>query len=81
MASGVTIIPDHQFDNKKCENNRRVFDLRGEDAVEQKCKEVCMQIKECRYFSGVWNNWCIGCSAQLGANHDGAISFRTTEGK
>ena len=72
--SDIDIIPDPKTNNKKCDSDR-VFDIRGENANEKNCKKECAKNGNCVAFSGIWNNWCIGCKVKLSKNHEGAISY------
>ena len=70
------IIPDPQRNNKKCDDVSRAFILRGVEALEKKCKDACEENSKCVTFSGIWNNWCIGCDFELTQDHKGAIAYK-----
>ena len=77
------ILPDPQNNNKKCDDiwkdsQNRVFEIKGKDAQEEKCKRECQKDKDCLTFSGIWNKFCIGCKMELSVVHkDGpTVSFR-----
>ena len=62
------MVVDHQHDNKKCGpegSSKRVFDLRGRRATKARFKKECMKKSQCVAFSGRWNDWCVGCPAEL----------------
>ena len=72
--------PDPQNDNKVCGRNwfstERVFVLRDSDADEVDCQEKCVKDQNCVAMSGIWGQWCIGCSEPLNVLETGALSFR-----
>ena len=72
------ILPDPQNNNKKCDDiwkdsPNRVFEIRGNDAQEEKCKQECQKDKDCLTFSGIWNQFCIGCKIELSVVHKDGI--------
>ena len=73
-----TISPDVENDGKKCAyaGSNRIFDLRGTDATETKCRDECKKINSCVAFSGIWNSFCIGCKVALSDNHTGTKAFK-----
>jgi len=73
------IFRDSQNDNKKCEgvnSSHRLFRLNGKDANEKNCEAKCAKNEDCVAFSGIWNQWCIGCDVKLTTQHQGAIAFK-----
>jgi len=76
------IIRDAQNDNKKCgglNSSHRLFTFRGKRASEKNCKAKCAQNEDCVAFSGIWNQWCIGCDVELTTKHQDAIAFKKDE--
>ena len=57
-----------------------MFDLRGNKAQETTCKAECTKHENCIAFSGIWNDWCVGCSLALddssNEEHVGTIAFK-----
>ena len=80
------MFEDPQNDNKKCGTNgssKRVFELRGSEAQELKCRSECLLRERCVAMSGVFegnNSWCIGCKKALDIPSSGAKAFNK-EGK
>ena len=75
------MIPDHQNNARKCDSSlNHVFVLRGSDAQKDKCMGACEVDSNCVYFSGIWNDWCIGCNIELQADQINAIAFRKIVG-
>ena len=74
------MIPDHQNNARKCDSLNRVFVLLGSDAQKDKCMGACEVDSNCVYFSGIWNDWCIGCNIELQADQINAIAFRKIVG-
>ena len=73
------IFRDSKNDNKKCggaNSSHRVFKLNGHDANRENCKEKCGKNEDCVAFSGIWNQWCIGCDVKLTTRHRGALAFK-----
>ena len=57
-----------------------MFTLRGKDADEKNCQEKCAKNEDCVAFSGIWNQWCIGCDVKLTSKHQDAFAFKKDEG-
>ena len=57
----------------------RTFDLRGTNATEKECREKCNETQDCVAMSGIWGQWCIGCSVFLNTIHDLAKTFKKDE--
>ena len=73
------IFRDSQNVNKKCgevNSSHRLFRLNGRDANEKNCKAKCAKNEDCVAFSGIWNQWCIGCDVKLDTKHQGALAFK-----
>jgi hypothetical protein len=69
---------DPASNGKKCGdpgNANRLFDLRGGEATESACKEDCDGNTDCVAMSGMFSQWCIGCSVPLTTSHAGAMGF------
>ena len=80
----MTIIRDFQKDNRKCGDeysSNRLFKFTQNDANEKNCQAKCAEDENCVAFSGIWNNWCIGCDVNLGTYHQGALAFKRDKGK
>jgi len=79
-VQAMQIIADPTKDGMKCGSGsgsaNRVFDLRSSSATEQSCKAECSGNPLCTAFSGVFNNWCIGCKVPLNVPHAGAVSYK-----
>ena len=77
-------MADQPNNDKKCGqpgDANRVIDLRGNAATEENCKLQCLENSACKAFSGIWNDWCIGCSVDLDETHSGAVAFKKVAGK
>ena len=78
------IIRDSQNDNKKCgeaNSSHRLFRLNGKDANKKSCQVKCGKDENCVAFSGVWNEWCIGCNViKFTTKQQGAIAFKKVKG-
>jgi len=78
VAYVKVIVPDPAKDGKKCGHpgdNRRVFDLRNSAATQEACKQECADKGTCVAFSGIWQDWCIGCETPLDVDHGGAVAY------
>merc|ERR1719210_2279974 len=67
------IAPDPAKDGKKCGHPgsmSRVFDLRNSAATQEACKQECVADTTCVAFSGIWQEWCIGCKSPLDVYHE-----------
>ena len=70
---------DPKEDNMKCGNPGspyRIFDLRGTDAQEKECRDKCTETEDCVAMSGIWGQWCIGCTVFLNTDHNLAKAFK-----
>ena len=77
------IIRDSQNDNKKCgeaNSSHRLFRLNEKYANKKNCEAKCANNEDCVAFSGIWNEWCIGCDVKLTTKHQGAIAFKKNKG-
>ena len=73
------MMRDHKNDNMKCGNSGsryRIFDLWGADAQEKECRDKCTKTEGCVAMSGIWGQWCIGCSVLLNTAHNPAKAFK-----
>jgi len=74
-----SMVRDSSYDGKKCfkyGSERRVFDLRGGEATEDKCSAKCQDTSSCVAYSGIFNSWCIGCDTTLQRNHRGSKAYK-----
>jgi len=81
---GRSIISrDASSDDRKCgptDSKSRVFDLRAAEATAERCTNLCLQRPSCVAFSGIFGDWCIGCSSvTLDENHEGAVAYKRNE--
>ena len=75
----LKMMRDHEKDNMKCGNSGsryRVFDLWGAKAEEKECRDKCTKTENCVAMSGVWGQWCIGCSVALNTAYKPAKAFK-----
>ena len=82
QITDIDIIPNPKNNNKKCDDkdrSDRVFDIRGKNANEKNCKKECAKNGHCVAFSGIWNNWCIGCKVKLNVPMKGTTAFGKME--
>jgi len=46
----------------------------------ERCTNFCLQRPSCVAFSGIFGDWCIGCSSvTLDENHEGAVAYKRNE--
>ena len=72
-------MQDSANDGKKCfdaGNANRVFDLRGGSATRENCDAECQKTSSCVAYSGIFNDWCIGCNQALTKASAGAIAYK-----
>ena len=70
------MMRDPQKDNMICmvdidaEKHPWVFQDQGPTAQKAACLQKCVEFENCTTLSGVWNEWCIGCSMELKPSPD-----------
>jgi hypothetical protein len=79
VAEATGMSRDEANDGKKCKHHgaNRVFDLRSGDASEDACIKKCEEVDNCVAFSGIFGEWCIGCSVALEDKHANTIAYKT----
>ena len=79
-----TLKADPKKDNMKCGkpgSSYRIFELHGTDAQEKECREKCTKTDDCVAMSGIWGQWCIGCTVFLNTAHNLAKAFKKVHTK
>ena len=56
----------------------RIFKFLGSDATGAACKSACEDNEECTAFSGIFGEFCVGCSKELDTAHEGTIAYKKT---
>ena len=70
---------DKGNDDKKCNAASTLFTLERENADLKTCQIRCAEDSNCIATSGIWNEWCIGCSTKLDVTMSGAQAFQKME--
>ena len=73
------VVRDPSYDGKKCfdeDSANRVFVFRDGEATEEKCSAECQEQSTCVAYSGIFNEWCIGCNTTLQQNHTGSKEYK-----
>lgn len=70
---------DLENDGKKCNAASTLFKLEGEKADPKLCQIKCAEDSNCIATSGIWKEWCIGCSTGLDVTVSGAKAYRKKE--
>ena len=66
-------------DERKCNAASILFELEGEKADSKTCQISCVEDSNCIAISGIWKEWCIGCSTELDVTMSGAQAYRKME--
>lgn len=70
---------DQEQDGLKCGvpgSGDRVFDLRDNEATQSNCNDKCSSVSNCKFYSGIFGSWCIGCKKSLSTPQGGAESYK-----
>ena len=71
---------DPENDGKMCGDSQSyAFNRNGSSATTLNCYDSCDSNKDCVAFSGVYGEWCIGCTTELSVPQKDAMAFKKTE--